>query len=120
MSRLGAAALAAALFLSAPAGALGQSAGDEQYHDPFAGQDQARDEGGRGDQGGGSPPPSPSPAPPPAPTTTAAPTESTTTAEPIATTADTLPRTGSDAVWVAALGLLSIAAGAGLRRRSAS
>jgi len=106
----------AAFALSAPAGALAQSAGDEQYHDPFADQDQAQDErdGGGGDQGGSSP----SPAPAPAPTGTAAPTESTTTAEPIATTADTLPRTGSEAVWVAALGLLSIAAGAGLRYRS--
>jgi LPXTG-motif cell wall-anchored protein len=115
MSRLGAAALTAAFALSAPAGALAQSAGDEQYRDPFADQDQAQAErDGGGDQGGSSP----SAAPAPAPTGTAAPTESTTTAEPIATTADTLPRTGSEAVWVAALGLLSIAAGAGLRYRS--
>ena len=117
MSRLGAAALIAAFALSAPAGAFAQSAGDEQYRDPFAGRDQARDEGDDGgDQGGGSP----APAPAPAPTSTAAPTESTTTAEPIATTAETLPRTGSGAVWVAALGLLSIAAGAGLRYHSTS
>jgi LPXTG-motif cell wall-anchored protein len=112
MSRIGATALAAAIVLSFPAAAMGQSAGDEQYRDPFAGQeDQPQDDGTTG-QG------NPAPAPAPAPTTTTAPTGSTTTttAEPVATTAGTLPRTGSAGAWVAGFGLLLIAAGAGLRR----
>ena len=113
MSRIGATALAAAIVLSLPAAALGQSAGDEQYRDPFAGQDEPQDDGPAGQDD-----PAPAPAPAPAPTTTVAPTESTatTTAEPVATTAGTLPRTGSAAAWVAGFGLLLIAAGAGLRR----
>jgi LPXTG-motif cell wall-anchored protein len=106
MSRIGAAALAAVLVLSLPAPALAQSAGDEQYRDPFAGQDE-----GAGNEGDAAP------APAPAPTTTTAPAESTATdPEPVATTAGSLPRTGSAAAWVAGFGLLLIAAGAGLRR----
>lgn len=110
MNRIGAAALTAALVLSFPAGAFGQSAGDEQYRDPFAGQGQQEGDGGE-DTGS-----TPAPAPAPAPTTTAAPTESSTTSEPVATTAGTLPRTGAAAFWVGGFGLLLLVAGAGLRR----
>lgn len=98
------AALATALALGAPAPALAQSVGDEQYHDPFAGDVQAPDKSGE------NPAPAPSPAPTPAPSTSSAPVE------PTATTAETLPRTGQEDAWIVAAGLLLIAAGAGLRR----
>jgi LPXTG-motif cell wall-anchored protein len=111
MSRPGAAALLTLLALSAPGTVLAQSVGDEQYRDPFAG-DQGSQQDGTG---------APTPAPAPAPTPTSAPTASApatdpVTGEPIATVAGTLPRTGSEAVWVAAAGLFLIAAGIGLRR----
>jgi LPXTG-motif cell wall-anchored protein len=108
MSRLGAAALLTLFTLSVPGTALAQGVGDEQYRDPFAGQDQSsqRDDAGA---------PAPAPAPTPAPTASA-PATDPATGEPIATVADTLPRTGSDAGWVAAAGLLLIAVGAALRR----
>ena len=116
MSRLGAVALITLFTLSVPGAALAQSVGDDQYRDPFAGQDQGSGE----TQQDGSSAPAPAPSPAPAPTTSAptasAPATDPVTGEPIATVADTLPRTGNDAGWVAATGLLLIAAGAGLRR----
>ena len=99
--------LAATIALAAPASALAQSVGDEQYRDPFAGEEQPQDETG-------TPPPA-NGHPAPAPTGTPAPTVSTTV-EPTATTAATLPRTGPAAAWVAAAGVLALVAGAGLRR----
>lgn len=112
MSRPGAAALVAVFALSAPAAAVAQSAGDEQYRDPFAGQDQGQDQGSQ--EAAPAPAPTPAPAPAPAPTT-AAPTESTTV-EPTTTVAGTLPRTGAGTGWLGAAALALIAAGAGLRR----
>lgn len=114
MSRLGAAALVAVFVLSAPVAAIAQSAGDEQYRDPFAGQGQGQDQGSQEAAPNPAPTPAPTPAPAPAPTT-AAPTESTT-AEPTGAVAGTLPRTGVETGWVAATALLLIAAGSGLRR----
>lgn len=118
MSRLGAAALITLFTLSVPAAALAQSVGDDQYRDPFAGQDQGQDDGTQQD---GSSAPTPAPAPAPAPTasapTASAPATDPVTGEPIATVADdTLPRTGGDGGWVAAAGLFLIAAGVALRR----
>ena len=111
MSRLGAAALLMLFTLSVPGTALAQSVGDDQYRDPFA--------GGQGSQQNGTSAPAPAPAPAPTPTsapTASAPATDPATGEPIATVAGTLPRTGSEAVWVAAAGLFLIAAGIGLRR----
>jgi LPXTG-motif cell wall-anchored protein len=107
MSRPSAAALAAVLALSAPAGALAQSAGDDQYRDPFADENGSQQEGsgGGGDDTGGGSTPTPAPAP-----------SSGTAVEPTATTAGTLPRTGLGAGWVTIAGLGLIVAGAGLRR----
>ena len=115
MSRLGAAALVALFALSVSAPAMAQSVGDDQYRDPFAGQGGGNEEtsggGGRDDAAAPSPTPTAAPAPAPDP-----PPTDPVTGEPIATVADPLPRTGSAAGWVAAAGLLLIAAGAGLRR----
>lgn len=106
MSRLGAAALLTLFTLSVPGTTLAQSVGDDQYRDPFAGQDQS------GQQDDAS---APAPAPTPAPTASA-PATDPATGEPIATVADTLPRTGGEAGWVAGAGLFLIGAGAALRR----
>lgn len=111
MSRRVTAVVATSLALGAPSLAVAQSVGDEQYRDPFAGEQQPQDETGGG---GGESTPAPAPAPAPAPTS--APPTDPATGEPIATVAGTLPRTGGEAGWVAAIGMLLIAAGAGLRR----
>jgi LPXTG-motif cell wall-anchored protein len=108
------AVIATALALGAPTVALAQSVGDEQYRDPFAGEEQAPEQ--TGDES--APAPAPTPAPAPAPTTSPTPTAPPTTpsGEPIATVAGELPRTGGEQAWVAAIGMLALATGAGLRR----
>ena len=113
MRRPVSAVIATALLLGAPPLTFAQSVGDEQYRDPFAGEEQAPDQS----SGGGS---TPAPAPAPAPTPATSPTPSapatTPTGEPIATVAGELPRTGLEEAWVTAIGMLALAAGAGLRR----
>ena len=112
-----AAVIATTLALGAPPLALAQSVGDEQYRDPFAGEEQAPE------QTGGETTPAPAPAPAPAPTTTAPTTTApptTPTGEPIATVAGELPRTGGEEAWVAAIGMLALAAGVGLRRTTST
>jgi LPXTG-motif cell wall-anchored protein len=113
-------------FAVLPAAALAQSAGDDQYQDPFAGDNGSENDGGSngggnsGDSSGGSggtPTPAPQPAPAPAaPATPAAPAAESGTTVPTDPAGNTLPRTGRDAEWLVAVGLLLIAAGAGLRR----
>jgi hypothetical protein len=108
MRRRGPGLLAIAIALAAPASAPAQSVGDEQYRDPFAGEEQPQDETAAPPAGDGDTAPAPAPAAP-------APTDSTAV-EPTATTAATLPRTGPAAAWIAAAGVLALVAGAGLRR----
>lgn len=100
--------LAAVLLALTPAAALAQSAGDEQYQDPFQGQGQAT--------------PTATPAPaqpaqtPAAPAATAAPA-----APPAAAAAPVqaaqLPRTGWDAALPGVCGLILLSAGGVLRAR---
>lgn len=116
MSRRLVAVLTTAVVLGAPPLAAAQSVGDEQYRDPFAGEEQPQQDSGSDDSTGETTP-APAPAPAPAPTSTA-PAVDPTTGEPIATVAGELPRTGDEPGWVAAIALLFIAAGAGLRRTS--
>jgi LPXTG-motif cell wall-anchored protein len=110
------AALVAALALAVPAPALAQSAGDDQYQDPFGGDS------------GESATPTPTPAAPsattPAPATPApaapAPSASASQAPaPAAQPAAELPYTGSpaDAGLLAGAGVLLLAGGIGLRMR---
>ena len=99
-------------FAAAPAVALAQSggAGDQQYVDPFGGQSQQQ--GSQGSSGSSSP----STAPTAAPSTGSQATQgSSSQASPAST--QTLPRTGTDARLVAALGLLLLGAGALIRVR---
>jgi hypothetical protein len=109
------AALAAVLALIAPAAAFAQSAGDEQYQDPFGGDEQSQDDGSQSpdtptssdDAGSG--------------TTTTTQTPAPTGAEPAATAAqaspaaEQLPRTGGDVVLPAVAGFWLLLGGVALR-----
>jgi hypothetical protein len=107
MRRLAALMLAVSL-LALPPAALAQSAGDEQYNDPFGGSEQPS---GTQDE--------PAPAPDPAPAPAQAPADPGEPAAPAQeTAAPTLPATGLPAGLMAAAGALLFAGGAGLRRRT--
>ena len=118
-SRRRLAALAAAGLLAAPAPALGQSAGDDQYEDPFAGEDQqeqpAPDPDTPVDDGGGTQPAPAEPEPVPAATgQEPAPAES---APPATSAQEQLPNTGADAGTVLLAGSILLAGGVALRLR---
>src|SRR5215208_2575963 len=95
------------LALAAPAAVLAQSAGDEQYVDPFQGQGG----GGGGDNGSQSDDGS-------APSAQTTPSEDTAGATAESTTSDsaTLPRTGLPLLPVVLAGLLLLTAGFAVRR----
>jgi LPXTG-motif cell wall-anchored protein len=106
MDRRRLAVLVAACALALPGAAFGQSAGDEQYEDPFGGdQEQAE--------------PTPEPETPAASDTA----QATPTPVPAATTAqatpaqEQLPRTGADAGLLALGGAVLLAGGLALRVR---
>jgi hypothetical protein len=112
----------AAAFLAAPAAALGQSAGDEQYTDPFGQEEPA------GQQQEPAPAPEQPVEPPPAPaepapggngTAEAAPSvEAAPTTEATQEGSATLPRTGGPVVLVAAIGYVLLLAGIAIRRKA--
>jgi hypothetical protein len=96
----------AALALAVPAGALAQSAGDEQYTDPFVEQE---------------PPPEQQdpPADQPAAQLPAAEGDADApAAEPAQTASSTLPRTGAPLVVLAAAGYALLLAGIAIRRQT--
>lgn len=106
--------------------AFAQSAGDEQYADPLAGDGQGQDR--QGSRGGGDEPgeaPAPSPAPTPAPATPSSPDAPTGDAGSPGTTAATpaagesLPRTGAEPAPLVAAGASLLLVGALLRRQVA-
>jgi LPXTG-motif cell wall-anchored protein len=111
------ACLLAALSLASPATALGQSAGDEQYEDPFAPETGQSGGGGGGEQPEAAPEPATpaQPAPEPAATESQQPQEAPQPAQPAAQ--QQLPRTGSDAGWLALSGTLLLIGGVALRVR---
>jgi LPXTG-motif cell wall-anchored protein len=106
-----AALLAVVLALSVVAVASAQSAGDEQYQDPFAGSG-GGSSGGGSSGGGSSAPAAPAPTAAAAP---AAPAAAASAATPSAR--PQLPRTGDDAWPLALGGLALVLAGVGLRLR---
>ena len=110
-------ALAAAILLASPASAFAQSAGDDQYDDPFG-------DGGQQEQPASTPEPAPAPAEPapaPAPAATAEPSAEST---PVPATGSSssggggkqLPRTGAPAGLVLAAGAAMLLGGLLLRR----
>jgi LPXTG-motif cell wall-anchored protein len=105
---LAVASLVAVVLALAAAPASAQSAGDEQYNDPFSGKE---NQGSSQQQ----PAPTATPAPAPAPAQTApAPAAATTVP---ATSGAQLPRTGSDTLLIGLAGLGLVMAGVGLRLR---
>jgi hypothetical protein len=99
------------LALAAPAAVLAQSAGDEQYVDPFQGQGDGSGGGDNGDQSdSGS-----------APAAETSPTEDTAGATAESTVSDTatLPRTGLTLLPVVVAGLFLLSAGFAGRRLTA-
>jgi hypothetical protein len=107
MRRLPAAAIAIALALSGPAAAFGQSAGDDQYQDPFAGEEQDTQEDAPQSQ-----------APAESPSTTTAPSAPAAPAPTSSASQTTVPYTGLPAGAVTGLGAVLLGAGLGLRRHS--
>jgi hypothetical protein len=107
--------LATVLLLALPGVALAQSAGDDQYADPFGDTEQPSDGGQSGgdqpvDNGGSNAAPPASAAPAPAATPTGA--EATSAAP-------TLPRTGWDVVLLFAAAFPLLLGGIALRRVAA-
>jgi LPXTG-motif cell wall-anchored protein len=104
--------LIAASLLALPCSALAQSAGDEQYADPFGQVKQPN--GGQGQQSQAPAQSAPAPA---TPAQTAAPTtgadQSVVSQE---TAGATLPRTGADSVFYLVMGATLLLAGTTIRR----
>jgi hypothetical protein len=104
--------LIAAFVLALPSQALAQSAGDEQYADPFGQVEQPN--GGQGQQGQAPDQGAPAPAAPAQTTPASGADQSVASQE---TAAPTLPRTGLPALLLAGTGALLLGAGTTLRRR---
>jgi hypothetical protein len=119
--RLLLALLALAACLALPAGALAQSAGDDQYTDPFSGGDEpAQQEQPAPEQPAGQAPEQPAE---PAPDTSEPAPGGNGTAEPAssaeaAQSTGTLPRTGAPVVLFAAAGYALLLAGIAIRRQT--
>ena len=104
--------LTVALVLAAPGAAFAQSAGDEQYQDPFAGDDQEQAT------------PTPTPAPD-TPVSSDDGTQTTAQAAPTPTAAsgsaaaaqEQLPRTGNDPIMPAVAGFWLLIGGVALRAK---
>jgi hypothetical protein len=103
-----------AVSLAGPASALAQSAGDEQYSDPFDSPDTPAQQESGGSQEPGTAPETGSAPPAVGGNGTAAPAP---TAEPAQTGTSALPRTGLPLVVLAAAGYALLLAGVAIRRQ---
>jgi pyruvate dehydrogenase E2 component (dihydrolipoamide acetyltransferase) len=116
MHRALAALILAVAMLAAPGAAFAQSAGDEQYVDPFQGEEN----GGQAESPAQAEP-APAPEQPAAPAPAAEGGETpaeTPAAEPAQTASATLPRTGAPLVMLAAAGYALLLAGIAIRRQT--
>ena len=113
------AALVATGLLAAPAHALGQSAGDDQYEDPFAGEQQGQSEGGGSEEEPSAPAaPTPEPAAPGSTALDAEPElQPAPESGPVPASQPQLPRTGADTGGIVVAGALLLAGGVALRLR---
>jgi hypothetical protein len=114
MARSRLVALLTALALVAPASAFAQSAGDEQYQDPFGGDDQQQSSG---DSSSGSAGTTAQATPTPTVAATSPSTTATATAAQAAPAAQQLPRTGGDPITPAVAGFWLLLGGVALRAR---
>lgn len=113
------ATLSLVVALATPSAAFAQSAGDEQYADPFGnGQTQSGNQGSSNDQGsssgGGTTTAQAAPTATPAPAQAPAPVATTAQAAPAA---PQLPRTGGDPITPAVAGFWLLLGGVALRAR---
>ncbi|HEY6780399.1 MAG TPA: hypothetical protein VI111_05550 [Thermoleophilaceae bacterium] len=99
--------------LALPAGALAQSAGDNQYTDPLGAPEQPSDQGGQPQSGSGSAPPSTQSAP-----TQSTPTPAQTSPATAAANGDALPRTGLSMIPLLVAAAALLLGGFALRRVS--
>lgn len=99
-------AVAAVLFALLPAAAAAQSAGDEQYEDPLAGQQESEQ-----------PQPTATSTPAPAPAADAETAQAPAPTAAPSPSAAQLPRTGADPLFAALAGAFLLASGAALRLR---
>jgi hypothetical protein len=98
--------------LALPAVSLAQSAGDDQYTDPLAGQHSGGHTGSKGSGGSTS---TPTPAAAPATQTAAASTAGATSSQPSAARSQ-LPRTGFDVILTIELGIAMLLTGVVVQR----
>jgi LPXTG-motif cell wall-anchored protein len=103
------AGLIAVVFALSGAPAWAQSAGDEQYNDPFAGQQDQGSSAQPAPTATAAPAPAPAPAPAAAQAAPAAPAPTASAAQ--------LPRTGAETLLTALAGVGLVMAGVGLRLR---
>ena len=114
MARRPLAALLTALLLACPGSALAQSAGDDQYEDPFGGGQEQEQPAPTAEPEQAAPEAVPEAAPEAAPAAQATPAPAAPAAQ------EQLPVTGVETGLVAAAGALLLGAGVTLRRRSAT
>jgi hypothetical protein len=103
-------ALVCAVLLALPAAALGQSAGDNQYQDPFSGQSPSSSQPKQAPSSGTQAQAQASPQSSPSPTASAGASQSQAPA------GATLPRTGFNATLPLVYGLVLLLSGVALRR----
>jgi len=111
--------IAAVVLAATPAAAFADGAGDEQYQDPFSAPKQTKKKAATA-PATTAPAATAAPAAPTAPASTSSSAASATQAAPAATAPPMLPRTGAPAELIGLAGVVLVASGAVMRRRTAA